>query len=427
MRDHPERGRVGRELHARPFVTLAAPVQLLHLALLHDPEQDARASREHLMALCQRHGVQPPATDGNQFTSVLGDTHVKWEHHAEFTSWTLWRERDGTPFDGRAESVLEADWLDDVPGLLLVAVRVHVLGRDDPPPARELLDECFDPRGICGSSLGDGATLVWTDFHPDAEGTVRMLLQDRGSDARALGRRVQRLLEIETYRSMALLGLSMAQDAGPEIAAAEERLADITSRLEILTDLDAEQALLADMMKLSAKLEEIVTRTAYRFSASRAYFEIVLQRLARLGEAAHGDLPTIGGFMDRRLTPAMRTCESTVARQEALAARILRAANLLRTRVELAMESQNRDLLRSMERRVRLQLRLQQTVEGLSVAAITYYVVGLVSYLAKSAESAGAAIDTAYVTGIAVPVVAGTVWFGLQRFRRRLESAEAQD
>ena len=133
----------------------------------------------------------------------------------------------------------------------------------------------------------------------------------------------------------------------------------------------------------------------------------------------------LGSFMDRRLSPAMRTCQHTRARLETLAARITRAGNLLRTRVDLAMEAQNRDLLASMERRARLQLRLQQTVEGLSVAAITYYVVGLVSYASKAAHAGGLMVDPDLVTGAAVPVVAILIWRGVRRFRDRIERDES--
>ncbi len=425
MRSHPQRDRLARELHARPFIALDAPVRLLHLALLRDEHEPDGAEHARLAELCREHGVDAPAADVIHFTTTLGDTGLKWERHAEFTTWTVWRHGSaGEPFAGRAGDELRAPWLDSLPGQLLVAVRAAVLGAADPTPSPATLAACFDPLSVCAAGLGDGDTQVWTDFHPDADGMTRLLLHDRSGNARQLGRRLQRLLEIETYRTMALLGLPVAQAAAPRIAAVESRLAKVTERLEILEDLDAEQATLANLMKLSAESEEIASDTAYRFSASRAYFDIVHERLQRLAESRLGDLPTIGGFMDRRLSPAMRTCEATRARQDTLSGRIARTAELLRTRVELAIESQNRDLLLSMERRARLQLRLQQTVEGLSVAAITYYVVGLVSYLGKGAAAAGIAVNETVLTGLAVPVVALLIWSGVRRFRRRIESED---
>jgi uncharacterized membrane-anchored protein len=73
-----------------------------------------------------------------------------------------------------------------------------------------------------------------------------------------------------------------------------------------------------------------------------------------------------------------------------------------------------------MDRRAKLQLRLQQTVEGLSVAAIVYYVAGLIGYLAKAARSAGARVDTDIAVGVSVPIVAALALWGMRRMRRRL-------
>jgi uncharacterized membrane-anchored protein len=422
MNDHPQRERLVRELHARPFMALDAPLHLVHLVALHEAGERPGAARDHLAGLCARHRVEQPSPTDNHFAITLGAMQLKWESHAEFASWTLSRAAPGEqPFAGPALEGLDDAWLGTLPGAMLVAIRVHVLAPDDTPLPGERLAGCFDPNTLCAMRLAEGRAEVWADFQPDADGFLRLLVHDRDGDARQLGRRVQRLLEMETYRSMALLALPVAQALTPRVSRIEQRLVECTRRLAMLRDLEAEQAMLAELMELSAQCEEIAASNAYRFGASRAYFEIVGERLARLAESRLGELPTIGAFLRRRLVPAMRTCESLVARHEALAGRITRAANLLRTRVDLAMEAQNRDLLRSMERRARLQLRLQQTVEGLSVAAITYYLVGLVGYLGKAAASAGVALDPHLATGAAVPVVALVVWLGLRRFRRRIE------
>ncbi len=72
-----------------------------------------------------------------------------------------------------------------------------------------------------------------------------------------------------------------------------------------------------------------------------------------------------------------------------------------------------------MNRRARLQLRLQQTVEGLSVAAVSYYVVGLIGYLARGGQEAfGLPWDPAVATAVAVPAVVIMVWALVRRIRR---------
>ena len=74
--------------------------------------------------------------------------------------------------------------------------------------------------------------------------------------------------------------------------------------------------------------------------------------------------------------------------------------------------------LKSMNRRAKLQLRLQQTVEGLSIAAVTYYIVGLVSYVAKGAKADGLELNTDIAVAVSIPIVAALVAFGVHRIRR---------
>ena len=116
-----------------------------------------------------------------------------------------------------------------------------------------------------------------------------------------------------------------------------------------------------------------MTRTAYRFGAAAAYYRLVQQRVEDLREQRLAGFPPIREFMERRLAPAMATCQSVAARQTDLSTRIARRSALLRTRVDIELERQNQELLVQMNRRAKLQLRLQETVEGLSVVAITYY------------------------------------------------------
>jgi uncharacterized membrane-anchored protein len=127
--------------------------------------------------------------------------------------------------------------------------------------------------------------------------------------------------------------------------------------------------------------------------------------------------------MDRRLTPAMSTCEALASRQEALARRVANTNDLLRTRVGIIQEQQNRKILQSMNARALQQLRLQQAVEGLSVAAISYYVVGLVGYSTKAAKVMGLVGNPEVVMGVMVPVVVAAVWLSLRNMHKRLHAA----
>jgi uncharacterized membrane-anchored protein len=263
-----------------------------------------------------------------------------------------------------------------------------------------------------------GAAIVATDFRPDPAGFVRILLRDCGLTQSRAGALVQRLLEIETYRLLALLGLPEAQKLLPRVQSIEARVSEVASQMTQSSGLEVDHELLDVLTSLLADLEAQSASWMFRIGATRAYETLVQQRLVAIGEEAHDGWPTIGAFLSRRMAPAMRTVEMLETRQSELARKLVRAANLLRTRVDVEIEQQNRDLLRSMNERTRMQLRLQQTVEGLSVAAITYYTVGLAAYVIKGLKDSGMiSIDASLATAVVVPIVLLGVALVLRRIR----------
>eukprot|EP00752_Nemacystus_decipiens_P013128 g11617.t1 len=417
--EHPDRYALSNELHARPFEELTAPVEVGLYAMI-TGEGAAEDDRAHLMTLCDRFGVNPPAEGVNFFSGDLGPFRLRWERHSEFTTYTVIVPReDREPFAVPPGDKLPRDWFEELPGELLVATQLVLLSRDDPEPDPALIERLFVQGSLVTSSLSNGSAQVWTDLRIHPDGHNRILLKDRSMSSRKAGRMIQRLVEIATYRNMALLALPVARKTGPKIAEIDQALAELTDamaqpRAEPQQD---DGKLLELLTAQSAEIERLASAAAYRFSAAQAYYALVEARLKELREQQVEGYQTIGEFLDRRLGPAMRTCLSVSHRLEDLSRRATRAANLLRTRVDFALERQNQNLLHSMDRRAKLQLRLQQTVEGLSVAAISYYLVGLINYAAKAAEKAGAAIDSTFVTGLSIPVVVALLWLGLQRAR----------
>jgi uncharacterized membrane-anchored protein len=244
-----------------------------------------------------------------------------------------------------------------------------------------------------------------------------VLVRDIDLRMRQTGRLVQRILDMESYRMMALLGLPPAREHGRELAQLDAELAALTGRINALRGTGEERELLEALTRLAARIEHVIAQTSARFSATRAYYGLIQRSIAHLREERLPGLQTFDEFVERRLAPAVRTCGDRLA---ALSTRVSRASDLLRTRIDIGIAEQNRDLLASMDRRARLQLRLQQTVEGLSIVVLSYYGVGLVGYLAKGLKGAGVALDADLVTGIAVPVVIALVFAGMHRLRKRL-------
>jgi len=401
LRDHPLRQALIDEVHARPFARVTAPQRASHLALLtgEDPAED----RAQVAALCATHGVPLPGPEDTYLMADLGPFTLRWERHTEFSSYTFF-------------------------GQLLVGVHLELETRDAPQRGEEVLTQLFGTDNIAGSVVSGGGAAVWMDFAVRPDGFGRILLQDRGLRPRQAGRLVQRLFEIETYRILALLALPLARRHGPELSRSGERLTEMTARLAAIEGLEDERRLLGELTRMSAEIEDMAATASYRFAAARAYDALVRRRVAELREGRFEGMQTIGEFLERRLAPAMATCAAVTARLEARSDRVSRASQLLRTRIDIALEAQNGELLRSMDRRARLQLRLQQTVEGLSVAAISYYLVGLVGYAAKAIKTTGVALDADLVTGLSIPLVVGLVGFGVWRLRRLVENdAHASD
>jgi uncharacterized membrane-anchored protein len=412
---------LNNEVHARPFAAIRAPMSASHLAVIWGQGGGA-ADHAHVVALCKRHGVPPPPENAAHYAAVFGTFALRWERHTEFSTYLFMRDgaAAGDPFGDPAVARVPRDWLGALPGSVLVATHFALMPGDAAMPTTDALARVLSPDTLAGSQVSGGAAFAWADFHIHADGFGRILARDVRLAPRQAGRMMQRLLEIETYRMMALLALPVVREHAPRIDAVGEELARMTQSLSAISGLDDERRLLDRLIVLASEVESIAAVAAYRLQAGRAYNALVLRRIVELREERLEGLQTIGEFMDRRLAPAMRTCVSFGERLETISVHLARVTDLLRARVEVALEAQNRDLLISMDRRAKLQLRLQQTVEGLSVAAISYYLVGLVSYASKGLTRVGLDLDADLVASLAVVPIVAAVWAAMRRLRRRL-------
>jgi uncharacterized membrane-anchored protein len=417
---HPLRASVLHELHARPFFAVTTPRRFLHYAFMTTPAE-AAADRAVLRAICDDIGVQGPPDGARHHRVDLGPAVLRWEQHGEFTTytWDFIGDFDSArhePFGRVPMALIELMGLLRQPGPHMVSVDLHLIPEADAPR----LEDIFDVTSLAVSVVDQGGAMVATDFRASAEGFVRILLVDLGLTGSRAGALTQRLLEVETYRTLALMGLPEAQRLVPAVRRIEDELTRIAGAMAKSTGLEGDHRLLDDLTAMAAALEADSAASAFRLGASRAYDQLVTQRLNTIGEQRHAGWPTIAAFLARRLAPAIRSCQVLQDRQTDLATKLARAANLLRTRVDVAIEQQNRDLLRSMNNRTRLQLRLQQTVEGLSIAAISYYVVALLAHVLDGFESLHVLpVNEIVATAALVPVVIVGVAMVVRSIRRR--------
>ena len=418
---HALRAAVLGEVHARPFTPIDTPRRILHFAFDTTGEA-AQADREALSDFCVQRGQEPIKAGTKHHRLAFSGTVLRWEQHSEFTTYTWELPADqAAPFHPAAAALAGPMAGLPQPGPVLVALDLHLLTEGETKIAAERL---FDRASLAVAENAEGDALFATDFQVDAGGFVRILVIDRGLGAERAGALIQRIVELETYRTLALLGLPEAQRLAPSIARIEHRLAEVTEEMRRSAALTDNHRLLDELTALAAELEAGAAASLFRFGASRAYNEIVQVRLHTIGERKVDGLPTWSSFLTRRMQPAIRTCISTEERQAGLSAKLARAANLLRTRVDVELEQQNRDLLKSMNERTRLQLRLQTTVEGLSVAAVSYYVVGLFGYLMKGLHEKGLPVDPTIASALFVPVAVLAIWWTVRRIRKRHISAE---
>ena len=417
--DHPQRRLLADEVHARPPEELQAPLRASYLAVMIDAAARER-EMTHVATLCARHCVAAPAPDATQFSAQLGPIRFRWERHGEFSAYTVFAPGVGPrPFGEPVASLLPEGWLATLPGITVVAAHAELVPAATAPPDAAALAAYFGGNIVIGAAIGEGVGLAYTDFCIHADGFARFLVCDRGMTARQAGRMFQRLFEIETYRMMALLALPIARAQWPRTLEVDRSLSALTTRIAADAG-DDDEALLNELTRLAAQVEGELTSSQFRYGACRAYHALVLARIGELRERRLPGIQTVEEFMARRLNPAVDTVATVSRRLHDLSERVAKVSALLSTRIDIKRERQNQALLASMDRRAKMQLRLQQTVEGLSLAAIVYYVVGLVGYLAKAGRAGGLTLEPDLAMGIAIPVVALLGVLVLRRARRRL-------
>jgi uncharacterized membrane-anchored protein len=425
--EHPLRRELNDEVHARPPLRIDGPALVMHLACMRAEDDAAgEADFDFIAALARQYGAPAPDPASRYGILPRGDTQLKWEMHTEFTSYTLVIPRPDLRAEAALWTELPADALQlaaRCPGRVVAALLLEFRAGPGMTQSGGMLAALFPSGDTVASSVGEKAAEVWTDFHLDGAGFGRMLVINKTLTPGRAGRMVQRLLEIETYRLMALLSLARTRRANGTLSGLEGRLKALIERTASAEapGEDGDRKLLDELTRLAAETASLGSATRYRLSAGAAYAELVLRRLSDIREGRVDGLSRISSFLDRRFTPAMRTCEAFLRRLDQLETGIDRASDMLRTRVDVNLQAQNSALLKDMESRSRTQLRIQEAVEGLSVFAISYYLIGLLKVVAEGLFPDDGGHAHKILGAVAVPIVLGAVWLAVKRLRRALK------
>ena len=416
------------ELHSRSFPKLQGPVTVSQVTVIHDKDDSINLQRAHLARLATMFGVDGPDTHTHCYYRDLGELDIRWEHHTEFSTYTVLRlNQEEPPFAATAWSRLPAHWCADIPGQLLSATHIHLQAKQPGPvtwPSQSQPLQTLPPNAAC-RSMQDKAHL-WANFESGPDGFDHLLVIDRGLSVLEQGRLLRSLLELSSYRMMVLLAVPVNKLLLPRVNDMETQLASLTLHLSKTTKLARKKHLLHQLSELSAKLERSIADHQFRFEASQAYLDIVHSRLQELGESELSGMSTLSDFLNRRLAPAAKTSASLKQRMLNISARIEKASDLLRTQINLVLEEQNQALLQALNHRSELQLRLQQLIEGVSTLAISYYLLQMLDHTLvwplqwPSALNRLNTLNKDEWLAIAVLPITLSVWWGLRRARKRL-------
>lgn len=423
--EHPERVLLNNEVHSRPFVVINSPSRCSHIAILHGSGKtrvSLAQESEYLERLYGHFGKKLSDKEAFHQIEDFGTFRLKWERHTEFSSYSFIREGKGkAAYQDMALSVVPEKWLEEMPGEMLVGIHLYLGQNEDCSRFnKEQITNIFGTNSIVGAMLSENCASAWTDFHIHGDGFSRILVNDISMNPRQAGRVIQRLMEIETYRMMSLLAMPLTVSVAHQTGIIEQDLSENVHKMLNVYDPKEEHKLLETLTRLAAAVEQLSAETSFRFNASKAYYALVRKRVEDIKEKRIEGIQRISSFMDRRLAPAMRTVVSMDHRISILSKRVNRASNLLQARINTTLQSQNKELLISMDRRANLQLRLQQTVEGLSVVAISYYALGIINIMAKAVAEVMPNINSTLITGISAPLVVGLVFWGMHRMRKFL-------
>jgi uncharacterized membrane-anchored protein len=400
------------ELFRRAPVPVGTRALVTHGAVLQDAAQ-MRDAAEYLRNTLRSHDHYEDSGDRDyRIVRIDGAVQVKHERHTEFTDYTQVAAASGkTPFAQDA-GIVSTDWMDALPGLRIAASKLHILPQDDEQGVARAVAALSAQTS--SSMVADGQARIWADCRIRDDGYTRILVVDNGMAADRRARLVQRLLEIEDYRMLAMRGFEPARSIMTSLQGMELQFQNLMTQVADShgdSDQGKGEKVLHQLLGLAVQVQQHSTDHTFRFDASRAYFALVNKRLRELREERIQGHQRLAYFLERRLGPAMQTMEAVRGRLETLSDHIDRAASLIRTRVDLGLQRKSSHLLRSMNRRSAQQLRLQQTVEGLSLVAISYYSLGIVMHLARAAVDLGLSVNPEVVTGLAaLPVIGGVYW-----------------
>ena len=438
--DHPLRTVLHEEVHARPPVALWPKDRILNQAFLLKGS-DRQQQIDWINAISEQTKQPTDPNHGQTFRIIElrpapQRVIIKWELHGEFSSISAIIQQaqlmTEAPIKSRVRLEHEINELlakliikpmHEAGGLRISAIDIAFEDRGLFKEADEV-SHLFSGNTLIGSTiLSSKKAQLWTDLQVNEDGYISFLVPHAGMGSRQAGRVARRITEVEIYRMASMLAFPVAKSLSGPLRNAEAELSELSKEISMAQNQESaathqDGEFLERISTLASKIEEWISEHGLRFTAAEAYSQLTAKNLEELSEASLPGVQTLSEFMDRRFAPAMSTCSWTQRRLRELSDRISRTTQILRTRIEFVNESQTQELLASMDRRAKIQLRLQETVEGLSVLVLTYYAVSLIIYMAKGVKELGLMVPAELIGGASAPIIAYGI-YALNKLRKK--------
>ena len=432
------RSNLYQETHARPYLSLPVPCAVGHI-LYWKGDQPSNALLDVARNLAYRQGVNPGDKHHTFFEYTCQNYHIRFEQHTEFDTLTIAQSisAEAELFGENPLSIIDELVMQQLEPHLLVKTRVHLMLKPTDMAAAEV-SSANHPSHYVGAQFSDinGAAAIYgswimgrraeaySDFKLDAQGYSRFLVISHALHPDDAGRLVTRLLEMENYRITALIPLNVARSVSKTLSKADAQLVQILDEIADSDSAQKQHDLLNELLAIAQTVESHRNQLSSRFSASQAYYELVKFSYEKLNEEKLGGLQRLQTFVERRLGPAIRTFGALRNRLEDISQRVDRIAELLRTEINVHMQLQNSEMLAGMNHSAKMQLKMQKTVEGISIVALTYYAIGVIGYLLAIFLHGD---DKYTVMGLLVLPVAALIWYLQKKILHRINASTHLD
>lgn len=372
------RHEISNEIHRRPYYELYSPLRV-SLFSLHT--KNSQKNYKYLHELCQYLSIPSPVDSSLTFKHTYQNKFtLKWESHREFCTFQFIKNQNietNNLFKQSNFEYIPELWVDSLENIIN-CVNLEVIDNHNIQNNEDIYN-AFDNNYIVGSYMNDKKAKLYSDFRIDGNGYHRILMVNENLTRHQLGRSVQRVLDVESYRSMAMIGLFNNKEINSELDILNNELLQINRDFEIKKEINLEEYY-NKLTYIANRAHRLNNENKFRFQASNSYFPIINERLKELKLSTIDCIQPYDIYLNSRLNPAKRTSETTEKRLNETLQQMDRTANLIQTNVELDVKNSNNLLLDSMNKKTDVQIKLQKTVEGLSTVVLTYYSVTLFNH-----------------------------------------------